>query len=340
MIYTKIINDSLLGDIAEITVKNNKGAYVTFFSLGATIKSIVVPDKNGKLTDVTLGYQTPREYIEKGGFYGVTVGRNANRIGGAQFEMNGKVYKVTENGKNMQLHGGKIGFDKKIWDYEIKGDNTVIFSLFSPDGEEGFPANLNVKVIYSWDDNYSLSIEYIAEADGDTVVNMTNHSYFNLSGCKDNILDTLLQINADYYTVGDDTVLPTGEILKVEGTPLDFTTPKKIGQDILNPSLLYGGYDHNFCLNNRDFGVAASAYCEKSGIYMVTETNQVGVQLYTHNNDRNIEGKGKNLYNKFAGFCLETQYWPNAVNYSHFPSPILREGETYNMKTVYTFSVK
>ena len=340
MITTSIFNDSLLGEIAEITITNKKGAYVTFFSLGATIKSIVVPDKNSKLTDVVLGYETPCEYIEKGGFYGVTVGRNANRIGGAKFNIDSKTYKVTENGNNMQLHGGKSGFDKKIWDYKIKDDNTVIFSLFSPDGEEGFPANLNVEVIYSWDENCELSIEYVAKADADTVVNMTNHSYFNLSGCKEDILNTTLQINADYYTVGDETVLPNGEIAKVENTPLDFRSPKKIGQDILNPSLLYGGYDHNFCLNERGFGFAAEAYCEKNGICMKTETNQVGVQLYTHNNDRNIIGKGGVLYNKFAGFCLETQFWPNSVNYSHFPSPILRKSDTYNVKTVYTFSIK
>ena len=328
-----------MGYIWEYTLTNSCGDYVEILSLGATIKSLVVPDKNGSLTDVVLGYNVPYHYLVRGGYYGATVGRNANRVKGATFTIGEKTYNLTKNGEFAQLHGGYWGFDKKQWSAKTEGE-TLILSCLSPDGEEGYPANLYAEVRFSFDDDCRLKIKYSAHADGDTLVNMTNHSYFNLNGAGNgDILDTYLKINAKTYTKADQTVIPTGEIESVLGTALDFTKFKKIGQDISSPSLLFGGYDHNFCLE-KGYKIAAEAYSEQSGIKMVVETDCEGVQLYTSNSDLERVGKGKKVYGKYSAFCLETQAYPNAVNIPAFPSPILKKGDEYKRTTVYAFSIK
>ena len=339
MIFISQVDSNLYKDVFEVKIQNTKGEYVKFFSLGALINAIYVKDKNGELCDIVLGYETPDEYIEKGEFYGTTVGRNANRILGDKLNINGKEYKITKTCEFGQLHGGKVGFDKKNWKIKDKTDNSVTFYLFSPDGDEGFPANLDVYVKYIWDDNSTLTIEHYAKADGDTVCNLTNHSYFNLTGCKANILDTELKINASRYTDADDNVFTNGDIKEVRNTALDFTEFKKIGKDIHSESLKFGGYDHNFCLDGNGFKIAAEAKNEQSGINLICKTTSIGLQLYTTNDGRRLLGKGGKLYENFSGFCLETQFWPCAVNFPHFPSSILKKGEEYRHTTTYSFYV-
>lgn len=340
MICISNIDSKLYKDVFEVKIQNAKGEYVKLFSLGALVNAIYVHDKNGELCDVVLGYETPDEYIEKGEFYGTTVGRNANRIRGGNFTINRKEYNVTKTNEFGQLHGGKTGFDKKNWEITDKDDNSVTFYLFSPDGDEGFPANLDVYVKYTWDDTSTLTIDYYAKADGDTVCNLTNHSYFNLTGCKDDILNTELQINASRYTEADENVFANGEVKEVKETALDFTRFKKIGKDIHDKSLKFGGYDHNFCLDGDGFKIAAEARNEQSGINLICKTTSCGIQLYTTNDGRSLLGKDGKLYENFSGFCLETQFWPCAVNFSHFPSPIIKKDEEYKHSTTYQFYIK
>ncbi len=329
------------GEVYEVKIQNSKGAFVEFFSLGAAIKSIFVPDKNGVLTDVVLGYDTPDEYIEKGGFYGVTVGRYANRIIDGKIKIDDKEYTLSKNNPLGTHHGGFSGFNKKPWKIKSTADDRVTFSYLSPDGEEGFPSNLTVEVEFIWDEECNLFVNYYAVSDGDTVINLTNHSYFNLNGCKENILDTTLKINSDKYTGAEDNTFPNGKVIDVENTALDFRTPKKIGKDIKDPMLQFDGYDHNYCLPGNRLFEAAEAECEKTGITLKCKTTMPGVQLYTYNGNTIIrEGKGGVLYGQYWGFCLETQNWPGAINFPHFPSSILRKGEEYKHSTIYSFSVK
>lgn len=338
MVDIKKVDSELYNDVSLIKITNKIGAFVEIYTLGATIKKIVVPDNSGKLTDVILGFDTPDEYIKKGGYYGAIVGRNANRIKNSKVTIDDQDYILTTNDGDAQIHGGFIGFDKKIWQIEDKTNSSVTLSLFSPNMEEGFPGNMIVFVRYSWDDNCVLSINYSAKCDKDTICNLTNHCYFNLTGCKDNVLDTYLKINAAKYTVADKTVTPTGEIKPVENTPLDFTSFKKIGEDIQNPELLFNGYDHNFCLDGKKLRYVAEAFSEESGIMLKCKTDQVGLQLYTSNKDLSFTGKGNILYNKYLGFCLETQAFPDALNHKNFPSTILKAEKEYKTTTIYEFS--
>lgn len=334
--------------ITEYTLTNSSGMQAGILNYGGTITKLMVPDKNGKMGDVVLGFENLSGYTQKGNpFFGALVGRYANRIGGAKFTLDGKTYKLAPNNFGNSLHGGTIGFDKVIWNAEKIGDSSLKLTYQSKDGEEGYPGNLNVLVVYTLGSDNSLKIDYTATADKATPVNLTNHSYFNLSAGKDStVLDHVLRLNADKYTPVNDQLIPTGQIADVKGTPLDFRTPKTIGKDI---DKIKGGFDHNLILNKggsapdsyRD-QEAATVYDPASGRFMEVFTTQPGVQFYSGNFLKgDLQGtKGGQRYVAHAGLCLETQHYPDSPNQPSFPTSILKPGETYRQTTVYKFSVK
>lgn len=317
-------------------------AYVELIDYGARIRSICVPDKNGVLRDVSLGYDTVEDYETKTAYIGATVGRVCNRIGNSSFSLNGQTYSLYANDRKNHLHGGKVGFDKKVWLGEEK-DNSVIFTYVSPDGEEGYPGTLTVTVTYTFDQENKLTIVHKATTDKDTPCALTNHCYFNLGGYDSgDILDHVLTLHADSFTKADEESIPHGEIVAVAGTPMDFTKPKRIGEEIDSDyeAIRFGkGYDHNWVLNGA--AVAATAVLEESGIQMDMTTTLPGVQFYTANflDGSNI-GKNHVALSHRCGFCLETQYFPNAINVDNFEKPILKAGDTYLHETSYQFSVK
>ena len=325
------------------TIKNESGAYVEIISYGCAIRSICVPDRDGNLVDVCLGWETLEDYIRKSGCLGAVIGRHANRIGGAKFTLNGKEYVLDANNGPNNLHGGVKGFDKRVWLAEAL-DDSVFFSRFSPDMEEGFPGNLIASVMYAFSEENELTIKYMAACDRDTVCSMTNHCYFNLAGHGDGLIyDTLLWLNSDVFTENDENCLPTGMIFPVKATPFDFTREKAIGRDIEadDQNLKNGhGYDHNFIIRDKGYRTAAIACSEKTGIEMVTKTTQPGVQLYTANFMTATEGKNGAKYDKRYGFCLETQSIPNGMAIRHFPKPILKKGEKYKETVSYKFNVR
>ncbi len=332
------------------TLTNKSGMKVEILSYGGVIKSIYTPDRSGKLADVVLGFDTLEDYLKKSPFFGTLVGRYANRIAGASFDLNGKNYPlVASEGKN-QLHGGTKGFDKKNWDAVIipgKDGEQLALSYFSKDGEEGFPGNLETTVIYSLSEDNKLGIEYIAVSDQDTVINLTNHSYFNLAGhSSGNVLSQELQMNSDFYTEIGEGSIPTGALLPVEGTPFNFKKSKTLGEEIGNthPQLrLTDGYDHNFVINEsaklpNSFAVA---YDPDSGRTMEVATDKPGVQLYTGNFlTSDIVGKEGITYCKHAGFCLETQFYPDSLHQPSFPSAVLPAYTKYRFTTKYVFGIR
>jgi aldose 1-epimerase len=272
------LEDGTAVSLWELT--NERGLTAQVLDYGVTIRSVLVPDKRGKLVDVVLGYDTLKEYVRDGCYLGTTVGRCANRIKGASFELNGKTYPLYANNGENHLHGGKRGFNKYVWHGEQTGE-AVTFSRLSPDGEEGYPGNLQVQVTIGWEGD-SLTIRYEATTDQDTVVNLTNHSYFNLNG-KGKINGHLLQVAADHYTLNGRDGIPTGEVVSVEGSAMDFRTPKTIGQDAgkKEPCVsFFNGYDSNFIVSGHPF---ATAVGYKTGITLIADTDQPGVQLYTAN---------------------------------------------------------
>lgn len=333
--------------------KTARGENVTLFKIetpeltacvldyGATVQALLVMDKNGKPVDVVLGHDTIEGYENHDGYLGACVGRVANRIGGAEFTLNGKTYPLAKNDGQNHLHGGLRGFDKYIWDAEVLEDG-VKFSRVSPDMEEGYPGNLAVSVTYRVKSG-AFTITYDAKSDRDTLCNLTNHSYFNLNG-GGSVLSHVLQINADQFLENSNQCMPTGKILSVDGTPFDFRAGKPVGQDIgANDQQLQncGGYDHNFCLSDTGELVEAAVLSSpKSGITMKTLTTMPGVQLYTANFLGPWEGKGGAMYDKRGAVCLETQFYPNAMRCEGFRKPILKAGETYHQTTVYAFSAK
>lgn len=314
---------------------------VEIMTLGATILSIKVPDKNGEFIDVALGYKTPTEYLNNEGYVGATIGRVANRIANGEFTLNGQKYSLYKNDNTCTLHGGKVGFDKKIWKEIIDGD-TLILSTISEDLEEGFPGELDVKVRFSVVDG-GLKIDYEAISNADTIVNLTNHAYFNLSGeSSGDVLDTSLFIDGEFITPVDQNLIPTKEYLKIINTPFDFTSFKPIGKEIdyKNEQLEFGGgYDINYVLNGKALRKVATAVSPKSGVKMDVITDQMGLQFYSGNMMKNYLGKSGTKYKKRYGFCLETQSFPNAINCTNFPNVILRKGEVYKTTTIYKFSV-
>ncbi len=329
-------------------LKNQNGMSVTILNYGAAIARIEVPDRNGKIENVTLGHEDLRDFVGGPYYLGATVGRYANRIAGGQFKIDGREYKVSLNKPGFMLHGGFVGFDKKFWQSKItdRTDGKVLeFSLTSPDGEEGFPGTMEIKVIYSLTEKNELVVKYLATSDKATVLNLTNHSYFNLTGNTDNsILDHQVKINADNFTPTDSSSIPTGEIASVENTPLDFRKPRRVGERIENnfEQLKFAkGYDQNFVINNfnGEAREAASVYEPISGRVMEVLTNQPGMQFYTGNYLSGIPQGTEGVYPKRrTGLCFECQHFPNSPNEKNFPSVILKPGEIYKQTTIYRFS--
>jgi aldose 1-epimerase len=332
------------------TMANSKGMTVSVTNYGGIVTSVKTPDRAGNIADIVLGFDEFAPYLKNPAFFGALVGRYANRIEGADFELNGKVYKLYKNEGNNHLHGGKQGFDKKLWDADIimeGGKEKLELRYLSPDGEEGYPGNLDIKARYSLDEEGSLAIEYHAVSDADTVINLTNHSYFNLAGHgAGSILDHRMQIHAHRFTAIDEACIPTGEIRDVAGTPMDFTQMARIGgglqREAEDDQLAKGhGYDHNYVIDKKGKGLetAAEVYEPISGRRVSVFTDKPGIQFYAGNFlDGTITGKGGAVYGKRSGLCLETQHFPNSVKLKHFPSPVLKAGESYNYTTVYRFS--
>jgi aldose 1-epimerase len=322
---------------------NATGAIAKISSYGGTITELHVPDRNGKLGDVVLGHDRLQDYLGGHPFFGCICGRVANRIAKGKFTLDGKEYHLAVNNGPNALHGGKRGFDKYVWKPEsvVSTEGPAVkFRHTSPDGDEGYPGNLTVTVTYALTSQNELKIEYQAATDRATPVNLTNHSYFNLAGAGNgNILGHELMLAADRYTPTDDTLIPTGELKPVRGTPLDFTTPTRIGDRIDQlPKYTGGGYDHNYVINRNADGLKLGARVHEPGTGRVMEmyTTEPGVQLYTGNH-LNVKGKGGASYAKHAGFCLEAQHFPDSINQPEFPSVVLRPGQTYRQTTVYRF---
>ena len=329
------------GAPVAITLENRSHMRVTLLSYGATLQSIVVPDQNGVPTDVLLGYETVKEYEENDGYLGACIGRNGNRIAGAAFTLNGQRFRLTANEGKNQLHGGLCGFDKKLWNYTCR-ENSVEFTAVLADGEEGYPGRLDVSITFTLTDDNALRIDYRAVSSADTVANFTNHAYFNLNGQgSGDVLGHLLQLNASAYTPADAATLPTGEIVPVDGTCMDFRTAKPIGRDIHDAALAsFRGYDTNLCLDGCGLRKIGQAEGDQTGIVMDVETTLEGVQLYTGNFISDRAGKNGARYASYGGFCLETQHYPDAINQPAFPSPVLRQGEQLHETTIYRFRVR
>ncbi len=308
---------------------------------GAIVKNIYVADHRGQWLDCVLGFDTLDEYLGDHPYFGACIGRYANRIEGASFELNGREYSLTANHGKHNLHGGPIGFDRKIWRGEILGD-TLVMHLHSPDGDQGFPGNLDVRCIYELDDQGSFTISYEAICDQDTPICLTNHSYFNLDGTS-TVSQHHLQIQAEAITEIDQMLIPTGSMYRVADTAFDFRHGKRVLSEISkdDPQLrLCNGYDHNFVLDGTEdtYRPVARLWSETSGIQMDVSTTEPGLQLFTHNEvDVAILGKGGSLYGSHAGLCLETQKFPDSVHHAEFPDCILRSGEAWRSKSSYHF---
>ena len=330
-------------------LENASGAYAEVLSFGAVITKICVPDCQGNLTDVVLGYDTLEGYMKNGCFFGACIGRSGNRIEGGRFKLDGQEVILAQNEGNNNLHSGPDGFEKKLWTAKHidQENNSVTFSRISPDGENGFPGEFDISVTYEFTEDNTLQIYYSGISDKATLANMTNHSYFNLTGeGSGKVLDTYLTIHARDYNPVDEFSIPTGEYAAVEGTPMDFNKAKKIGQEIEADfqQLKYtGGYDHNYVTDNYAKGsrrTVAVAYNETSGITMDVISDCPCVQFYAGNFVIDEKGKNGHVYNKREGFCLETQVEPNAVNVEAFHSPVLEAGEKYQSFTAYKFDVR
>lgn len=341
--------DSLDGkEISLYELVNNKKAKATFTNYGGRLVSLMVPDKSGKLTDVVLGFASAADYLkstEK--YFGATIGRYGNRIARGKFTLDGVEYTSSINNGKHTLHGGKKGFESVVWDAVQPDKSTIVFTYLSKDGEEGYPGNLKVKVTYSLTDNNELKMEYEATTDKKTVVNLTNHAFFNLNGeGSGTILNHLVQINADRYTPVNGGLIPLGDLPPVKGTPFDFTKPTTIGARINeeNVQLKNGkGYDHNFVLNKAKKGLnhAATVVGDLSGIQMDIYTQEPGLQFYSGNfmkGKNTFKGGGKDDYR--TAFAMETQHFPDSPNRPEFPSTVLNPGEKYHTVSFYKFSVK
>ncbi len=324
---------------------NESGAYVEIIDFGGAIRSIVVPDKDGKLGDVALGYDDISGYENQTKYIGALIGRHGNRIENAEFDLGGKHYTLAKNDGPNNLHGGVKGFDKVMWDAEIDGE-VLKLTYVSPDGEEGFPGTLTATVRYSFDRNNALMIDYTATTDALTVCNLTNHAYFNLDGEGSGlILDHKLTLNATHFTVGNGQCLPNGYVAKVENTPMDFTCEHIVGERI-NSSyeqiVFAGGYDHNWCPDGEGYRHIATLKGAVSGRVMEVYSDLPGVQFYAGNflDGSKPYGKGGKAIEKRSGLCLETQFYPNSLNHPNFAQPVLNKGEIYHHVTTYRFTVE
>ncbi len=333
--------------IHEYTLRNAARMEVKCINYGGILTSISVPDRQGRFANVALGFDSLAKYEAEHPYFGAITGPYANRIGGGCFSLDGRDYQLFKNDGGNSLHGGEIGFDKRIW-LASESDGAVSLAYRSPDGEEGYPGNLDVNVRYRLDDENGLRIDYAAATDKPTPLNLTNHSYFNLLGeGEGSIYDHVLTLNADYYTPTDANQIPTGELAAVDGTPFDFRQAKTIGsgQRSAHPQILAAkGYDHNFVLNRGgldqgDLGLAARVYEPNSGRVLEVWTTEPGIQFYAGNFlDATLVGASGRLYRQSDGFALETQHFPDSPNKPHFPSTILRPGERFESTTVYRFS--
>jgi len=328
------------------TLANRNGMKVTITNYGGRVVSLLVPDRAGKVADVVLGFDDLSGYLAQDPYFGALVGRYANRIANGEFRLDGVEYHVPKNDGPNALHGGIRGFDKRVWTaHDVSKENPSLeLTYLSKDGEEGYPGNLSVKVIYTLTETNELQIGYTATTDKDTVLNLTNHSYFNLAGQgSGDILNHQLMINTERFTPINSTLIPTGELRPVDGTPFDFRKPTVIGARINdnNEQLKFGkGYDHNFVVNhqNAHLTLAARVKEPESGRVMEVLTTQPGVQLYTGNFlDGTIHGKGGKVYGYRSALCLETQHFPNSPNQPNFPSAELRPGQTFQETTIYKF---
>ena len=331
---------------ALYVLKNKNGAEACITNYGGRLVSAMVPDKNGKMTDVVLGYDNIGQYVQSDGNYGALIGRYGNRINQGKFTLDDIEYTLPQNNGAHCLHGGPQGYHARMWDAKQLNDQALELTYLSKDGEAGFPGNLDIKVTYTLTDDNAVGIKYEATTDKKTVVNLTNHSYFNLSGVPgSDVLDQLVMINADNYTPVDSTLIPVG-ISPVDGTPLDLRTPVAIGKQINDPfqQLQFGrGYDLNWVLNtNGDKNVlAAKAYSPTSGIALEVYTNEPGIQFYTGNfMDGKDTGKHGVLYPHRGALCLETQHYPDSPNHPDFPSVVLNPGEKYLSECIYKFTVE
>lgn len=332
-------NDS----ITQYTLTNPSGMQVRILNYGGTVTNLLTPDKEKKMGDVVLGFDSLNGYLQKGNpYFGCIVGRYGNRIGKGKFTINGQAYQLALNDHGNTLHGGIRGLDKVVWKASKEaGDSSLKLQYTSKDGDQGFPGNLSVEVVYTLTSDNALEIAYKATTDKATPVNLTNHCYFNLSGGKEGtVLNHEVMIAADKFTAVDTLLIPTGLLPDVKGTPMDFTSAKPIGKDL---AAVKGGYDHNWVLNKKGNGLdkAATVYHAASGRLMEVFTTEPGLQFYTGNFlDSSLHGKSNWVYAQHAAFCMETQHFPDGPNQPSFPNTILKPGETYQSKTRYQFSVK
>jgi aldose 1-epimerase len=344
----KAITQDLFGQLADgtpverITLSNDQGMLARVMNYGATLTELVVPDRNGRPADVVLGFDDFERFPVSSQYFGCTAGRVANRIAGARFELDGTEYQLEANDGDNHLHGGGTGFDKVMWECEPRetaAGAAAAFTYLSPDGEEGYPGNLQVTVTYTLTSDNTLRLDYEATTDKPTPINLTNHSYYNLAGGGD-ILGHILVLHASRYTEPDDSLTPTGRILPVAATPLDFRRPAAVGGRIGELSI--GGYDHNFVIDGSadELALAAQVYEPVSGRAMDVRTTEPGVQLYTGNFLNGIQGKDGAAYARHTALCLETQHFPDSVHQPAFPSTILRPGETYRQITEMAFSTR
>ena len=344
MIEKRFLQKTTIGDVYSYILDNGKGLKAEILNLGGIVRRLIFDG-----VDVVLGRDDYQKYLCDSAFFGATIGRNSNRIENCHFEIDGKDYTVSANdcGRNNNLHGGEKGFNTKIWDIEENDgkEPSVILKTVSKDGEEGFPANAYVTVTYTLTKENSLKIHYEGTADGDTIMNLTNHSYFNLNGHNSgDIKNHILWFDCDFYTPITKNLVPDGSVLSVSGTAFDFTVPKAIGRDIYNDDIQLNfetGYDHNMIINGRGFRKFAVLEGDKSGIKMEAFTDLPGVQFHSGNFVADDPyGKDGAVYEMYQGVCLETQVFPNFTKYSHFPGGYLNKGEKYDTVTEYKFSHK
>ncbi|MFW6363939.1 MAG: aldose epimerase family protein [Spirochaeta sp.] len=325
-----------------ITISNSSGITMQCMSYGASLVSLQMPGRDGSAEDIVLGFDRFDDYLKPHPYVGATVGRVAGRISRGQFSLGGKTYNLEQNDGHNHLHGGRTGFDKVIWTPHIYGDGEeagVLFRRESPDGEENYPGKLSAVVNYALNERNELSIRYSAETTKPTPINLTNHTYWNLGGGKESILNHKLRINSNHYLPVDEHNVPMGEILNTDGTPMDFSHARLIGRDI---KLVPGGYDHCYVLPEAETRLRPAAILNhpESGRTMEVYTTQPGLQLYTANQLRDIVGKNGVHYGKHSGVCLQTMHYPDSVNQPEFPSVILRPKEEYLQETVYRFSIR
>jgi aldose 1-epimerase len=335
------------GKPVDLYVLTDSGGMVAkIMTYGATITELDTPDRNGEMDDVVLGFPTLDGYLAPEPYFGAIVGRVGNRIAKGRFTLDGRTYQLATNDGVNHLHGGKKGFDKVVWDAEVvPGDaSSVKFTYLSRDGDEGYPGNCHVTVVYTIANSDELKIEYTVTTDKDTPVNVTNHSYFNLGGAeKGSILGHVLTLNADKYTVVDSTLIPTGELRSVEGTPMDFRLPTPIGAHIRELTGSPVGYDHNYVVNGGGgrLALVATVYEPNSGRVMEVSSTEPGVQVYSGNFlDGTLTGKKGVVYRQYWGLALETQHFPDAMNQPSFQSDVLKAGQTYRSTTIYRFSAR